>query len=277
MADTITIPATGSGSATPVVATDDAGAGGHVQIIKLAISADGSATVIPADATNGLDVDVTRVADGADVSLGAIADAAVAAGATGSVQAKLRRLTTDLDAVKTAVQLLDDAIAGTEMQVDVVAALPAGTNAIGKLAANSGVDIGDVDVLSIAAGTNLIGGVNVRPGTSGGLTISRVISAASTNATSVKGSAGQVYGWYLFNANAATRYLKLYNKASAPTVGTDTPVLTIPIPGGSAANVEFTNGIPFATGIALALTTGVADSDTGAVAANEIVVNLLYA
>lgn len=37
--------------------------------------------------------------------------------------------------------------------------LAAGTAAIGKLAANSGVDIGDVDVLSIAAGTNLIGGV----------------------------------------------------------------------------------------------------------------------
>ena len=39
------------------------------------------------------------------------------------------------------------------------AALPAGTNAIGKLAANSGVDIGDVDVLTLpnvtlAAGTN---------------------------------------------------------------------------------------------------------------------------
>lgn len=36
-------------------------------------------------------------------------------------------------------------------------ALPAGTNAIGKLAANSGVDIGDVDVTSIAAGSNIIG------------------------------------------------------------------------------------------------------------------------
>jgi len=32
-------------------------------------------------------------------------------------------------------------------------ALPAGTNAIGKLAANSGVDIGDVDVTSVIAGT----------------------------------------------------------------------------------------------------------------------------
>ncbi len=41
--------------------------------------------------------------------------------------------------------------------VTIGAALPAGTNAIGKLAANSGVDIGDVDVKSIAAGENLIG------------------------------------------------------------------------------------------------------------------------
>jgi len=40
-------------------------------------------------------------------------------------------------------------------------ALPAGTNAIGKLAANSGVDIGDVDVLSIAAGDNNIGNVDI--------------------------------------------------------------------------------------------------------------------
>lgn len=38
------------------------------------------------------------------------------------------------------------AVAGTEMQVDIVGALPAGTNAIGTLAANSGVDIGDVTI-----------------------------------------------------------------------------------------------------------------------------------
>jgi hypothetical protein len=37
--------------------------------------------------------------------------------------------------------------------VTVNAALPAGTNAIGKLAANSGVDIGDVDITSVVTGT----------------------------------------------------------------------------------------------------------------------------
>lgn len=47
---------------------------------------------------------------------------------------------------------LDAALAGSELQVDVVASLPAGTNAIGKLAANTGVDIGDVDVTSLVPG-----------------------------------------------------------------------------------------------------------------------------
>lgn len=46
---------------------------------------------------------------------------------------------------------VDDA-AGS-LTVDVGTALPAGANAIGKLAANSGVDIGDVDVTSIIPGT----------------------------------------------------------------------------------------------------------------------------
>ena len=79
----------------------------------------------------------------------------------------------DTEAIETAVELLDNAIDGSQMQVDVVAisaqsdgtyigdikfgeSLPAGSNAIGKLAANSGVDIGDVDVTSLPASTNTI-------------------------------------------------------------------------------------------------------------------------
>lgn len=119
-----------------------------------------------------------------------------------------------------------------------------------------------------------------KPVTSGGLTIGKLISAASTNATSLKGSAGQVYTIYAHNTNAAVRYLKLYNKASSPTVGTDTPVMTLPIPGNTAGNgfVLDTSGlgVAFAAGIAYALTTGVADADTGTVAANEIVLTILY-
>jgi hypothetical protein len=63
MADGVAITA-GSGT---TIATDDAGATGHVQIVKLALSADGSATPISADATFGLKADVSRIAAGSNV------------------------------------------------------------------------------------------------------------------------------------------------------------------------------------------------------------------
>lgn len=95
-------------------------------------------------------------------------------------------------------------------------------------------------------------------------------SAASTNATVTKASAGTVWSILASNINAATRYLKLYNKATAPTVGTDIPVIVIPIPAGQTVNFHGgSNGIRFATGIGWALTTGAADNDTGAVSASE--------
>jgi hypothetical protein len=115
--------------------------------------------------------------------------------------------------------------------------------------------------------------------TSGGSSVSKTISAATTNATSVKASAGQVWGIVATNVNANPRFLKLYNKASAPTVGTDVPTHTYLIPGntvGAGISVFMGEGSAFSTGIALAITGAVADNDTTAVAANEIVVNLRY-
>lgn len=64
MADGVAITA---GSGTTIL-TDDTGAGGHAQVVKLAISTDGSGTLIPADAANGIDVDVTRVSGSVTVA-----------------------------------------------------------------------------------------------------------------------------------------------------------------------------------------------------------------
>lgn len=78
---------------------------------------------------------------------------------------------------------------------------------------------------------------------------------------------------------AAARYLKLYNKATAPTVGTDTPVIVIPIPAGQVVKIDGgSNGIRFGTGtgIGWALTASAADSDTTAVSANEHKVAIAY-
>jgi hypothetical protein len=108
-------------------------------------------------------------------------------------------------------------------------------------------------------------------------TQSFVNSAATTNATSVKATAGTVWSIVATNTAASPRYLKLYNKASAPTVGTDVPVLTIPLPAGQAVTVHGgSNGIRFGTGVALAITAGAADADTTAIAANEVKVATAY-
>jgi hypothetical protein len=96
-----------------------------------------------------------------------------------------------------------------------------------------------------------------------------------TTGVTVKGSAGEVGGWYIANNAASVRYVKLYDETTQPTSG-DTPKLTIPVPANSAANLTAPAGIDFTSGIGLRASTGVADNDTGAPSANDVVVNLFY-
>lgn len=108
--------------------------------------------------------------------------------------------------------------------------------------------------------------------------VGRLVSAAgTTNATSVKASAGDLFEVIGYNAAASVRYLKLYNKASAPTVGSDTPVMTIALKPSDAFKVDLPQPLYFSTGIAYALTTGSADADTGALTAADVVgLNIVY-
>lgn len=117
--------------------------------------------------------------------------------------------------------------------------------------------------------------VTQSPATSGGLTTYHLVSAASTNATVVKNSAGQLYGWYIYNSNASARKLAFHNTTSSPTAGASV-FFTIMLPGGAAANVFTDSGIPFSTGIAITTVTDLADSGTTAVGANDLNINLFY-
>jgi len=163
-----------------------------------------------------------------------------------------------------------------KLHVAVMDALPAGSAAIGKLAANSGIDIGDVDVTSISAGTNAIGNVGVIPRTTGGLTTYHLVSANTTNATVVKASAGQLFGWYIYNSNAAMRKLAFHNASSTPTAGASI-YFTVPIPAGAAANVFSETGIAFGTGISITTVTDLTDAGTTAVGTSDLNINLWYA
>lgn len=113
---------------------------------------------------------------------------------------------------------------------------------------------------------------------SGFSTYFTLISAASTNATSVKASGGTI-GTLLCQVNSGqTCYLKIFNKSSAPVVGTDTPVLNIPIHSGMAIDVGTSfAGMRLSNGIAIALTRGQALLDSTPTTAGEAVINLTYA
>jgi hypothetical protein len=178
--------------------------------------------------------------------------------------------------------------------------------------ANSGVDIGDVTInnasgasaVNIQDGGNIItvdgtvaatqsGTWTVQPGntanttawlvsdvgvTSGGLSKFHLVSAANTNATSVKASAGQVYAITAFNLNASPMYLKFHNTAGTPTAGSGVTD-TFLIPGntsGAGLVINFDKGITFSTGIGITLVTGITDASAVAVAASEIVLQVYY-
>lgn len=139
--------------------------------------------------------------------------------------------------------------------------------------------IDPVPAVSLAAGTAVIGYTALGTKTTGGATIAKLVSAASTNATSLKASAGTLYGCHATNNGAAFAYVKFYNKASAPTVGTDVPVAVFGLPPNSSIDLGIPEGIgaAFATGIAYAITGAMADADTTAVAANQVALTLSYA
>lgn len=98
-------------------------------------------------ATNALITEATVTID--TTGLATSANQTTIIGHIDGLEGLLTTVDADTSNISTKIDTIAGTVAGTEVQVDVVAALPAGTNAIGKLAANSGVDIGDVDVTSL--------------------------------------------------------------------------------------------------------------------------------
>ena len=96
---------------------------------------------------------------------------------------------------------------------------------------------------------------------------------------SVKSGAGDLHGWFLYNASAAALYVKLYNKTGADGVvnaGTDIPYMVIALPAGAGANQITETGIPFPLGIQVRACTGVGNTDATDPTANQAVVQLFY-
>ena len=149
----------------------------------------------------------------------------------------------------TALQLIDDPV----IQDD-TAFTPATTKVmmVGLQAdetATDSVDEGDAGTPRMTLDRKQI--VTVQPHTTGGLTTfmasgSDGSSILVATAQAIKASAGQMYGYYAYNPEAAVTFVHFYNVAAASvTVGTTNPMFTIAIPAGAAANLMFPHGVVF--------------------------------
>lgn len=180
-----------------------------------------------------------------------------------------------------ALELIDDAIKADD------AAFTPGTTKVmmagfqADEASTDSVDEGDAGAARMTLDRKVI--VTNQPHTSGGLSIFRSLDLDETE-EDVKTSAGCLYKLRLTNRTTSARYVKLYNATAANvTVGTTTPVDTIVVPGGTSADLctvvteNFGGyGLTFDTALSMACTTGLADNDTGAPGANDVVATAYY-
>jgi len=106
-------------------------------------------------------------------------------------------------------------------------------------------------------------------------------STNSTNATSVKSSAGAVFNMIIHNTHSGgggnnSIAFRLYNKSTAPVVGTDVPMIVIHVPSNQSKEINFTSGITFTNGIAYSLTAGDALLNATAVSADGVQLYIGY-
>jgi len=123
-----------------------------------------------------------------------------------------------------------------------------GTRRIDTAATSSGSS-GDYSTLDASAEGALWS--TLTPTTTSGLSVANFTSgdtytALTNTAQVIKASAGNLYGYYIYNPNATVAYVMVYNIAAASvTVGTSTARLVFAIPATSGANLMFPYPITF--------------------------------
>ena len=143
---------------------------------------------------------------------------------------------------------------GSQVQVDDAAFTPATSKILmagftADETSTDSVDEGDGGAARITLDRKQI--VTIYPHTAGGLTTMNASSsdgatALTSTAQVIKASAGQLYGYYIYNPNSSAQFVQFYNTAAASvTVGTTNPLFMLTIPATSAANLMSAHGIAF--------------------------------
>lgn len=99
----------------------------------------------------------------------------------------------------------------------------------------------------------------------------RINSTASNNLRLIKSGKCVLSSLLVSNNGGAAAFLKLYDKASAPVVASDVPVLVVPIPASGLVSLPVGDVGPiFEVGLAVAITNLIADADATNVAAGQV-------
>lgn len=104
-----------------------------------------------------------------------------------------------------------------------------------------------------------------------------LVSAATTNATVIKNTAGRLVGWNIANTTASWLYVKIYNTATAPVVGTTAISITIGIAPNSVNSISKEGGVDMSTGLSISTTVNSVSTDATAVTAGALIINVFYA
>jgi len=266
MADNVALPALSGTVATDDVAVNG-GSSAQVQYVKLVDGTANGTNGLPGDATNGLDVDVTRIVPGTGATaLGKAEDAVAGSGDTGVMALAVRKDTAGADSADGDYAALHTdstgrlQVSGTQIEDAAAGSGDAGTFvlAVRRDSATSGAAAGDYHELQVDALGRLrtIDQVNeVQPSNS-------TTTALDNDGPVVKASAGTLYGFQGYCDAAG--FVQVHNKASAPA-STNVPVIVIPVASGAAFSLDLgIRGRAFSTGIAFGFSsTGPTYTDGG--------------
>lgn len=137
----------------------------------------------------------------------------------------------------------------SKVRVRLTAFTSAGTHAVGIGASTAEIEPSPTTQSVIALGTAY-----------------SLVTTASTNGALIQTGTRTLHELTVSNPTATAAYVKLYNKATAPTVGTDVPVMTIAIPATAAGVGEKSFnfgalGKRFPLGLGIAVTAAAAATD----------------
>jgi len=99
----------------------------------------------------------------------------------------------------------------------------------------------------------------------------KVNVVAGTNATNLKVGNSALFWMNSINTAAYAVYVKFYDKATAPVVGTDIPVLTVMVAAGAPGLFNPAEPVYFQNGLAYAVTKLSPDTDTTVVVAGDLI------